>query len=67
MRASLKRAEKPPSSIIQALPLDEVKALKVLFFMHMPPEFRLLSALSFAAQQMLLPRTPDIFEIMDGM
>eukprot|EP00752_Nemacystus_decipiens_P003638 g3353.t1 len=42
--------------ILQPLPEDETTALRVLFFMHMPMEFRTLSHLSFQAQQMLLGR-----------
>lgn len=43
----------------QPLPQNRDAALRVLFFLHMPAEFRSLSHLSFQAQQMLLPRVWD--------
>ncbi|CAM9452387.1 unnamed protein product [Ectocarpus fasciculatus] len=42
--------------VLQPLPEDQTAALRVLFFTHMPSEFRSLSNLSFQAQQILLPR-----------
>lgn len=45
--------------VLQPLPQGEDAALQVLFFMHMPAEFRSLSHLSFQARQVLLPRKWD--------
>lgn len=54
-KQQLEAAEKA-QPVMQPLPQDETLALQVLFFLHMPAEFRALSRLSFQAQQMLLPR-----------
>jgi len=35
--------------------VDRNKAMKVLFFLHMPKEYRALSRLTFTAQQLLVP------------
>ena len=52
----LPRALQAPNPVIQPLPKDENKALTLLFFLHMPDEFQILSELSFIAQQMLAPK-----------
>ena len=49
-------AERAPSPVIQPLPSDMDKAMKIIFFMYMPPEFQYLSRLTFTAQQALVPR-----------
>ncbi|CAM9169765.1 unnamed protein product, partial [Sphacelaria rigidula] len=53
-QAKLKEAEHI-NAVVQPVPEDESKALQVLFFLHMPETFRILSKLSFQAQQALLP------------
>lgn len=57
-QARILSEERPPTSIFQPLPSPEHPefAFPVLFFLFMPADFRVLSRLSFAAQQMLLPR-----------
>ncbi|GLC35571.1 thioredoxin-disulfide reductase [Pleodorina starrii] len=55
-RSELAEAEKAPPAVMQPLPKDSGRALRWLFFLHMPPLFRHLSRASFLAQQMLLPR-----------
>lgn len=52
----IEEAEKPPVPVIQPLPQNKTKAMKVLFFLHMPSEFRNLSRLSYTAQQLLIPK-----------
>lgn len=52
----LRHALQAPNPVIQPLPKDENKALTLLFFLHMPDEFQILSELSFIAQQMLVPK-----------
>jgi len=42
------------------LPKNENSALPVLFFMHMPENYKVLSHLMFLAQQMLLPRSDSV-------
>lgn len=49
-------AEKAPPPVIQPLPSNDDKALKVLFFLYMSEEFKILSELSLVAQQLLVPR-----------
>ncbi|CAM9254126.1 unnamed protein product, partial [Sphacelaria rigidula] len=60
---SSKRAEfegaEHAAPVVQPIPEDESMALQVLFFLHMPETFRILSKLSFQAQQALLPRKWD--------
>ena len=55
-RLELASAEKAPQAVWQPLPSNEGLALQVLCFQYMPPLFRVLSRLSFTAQQMLIPR-----------
>ena len=57
-QATIRKTERV-ETLLQPLPEDKEAALQVLFFMHMPVEFRSLSHLSFQAQQMLLPREWD--------
>ena len=45
-----------PSPVCQPLPREESNALRWLFFLYKPLNFRVLSTLSFTGQQMLLPR-----------
>jgi hypothetical protein len=66
LASELNSAEKPPPPVIQPLPSEEKKALKVLFFMHMPQRFRSLSRLSFTCQQMLIPRSDSYFKATEG-
>lgn len=61
-----------PSPVCQPLPKAESNALQWLFFLHMPPIFRVLSTLSLTGQQMLVPRPwkalcdgPDGTELVD--
>ncbi len=49
--------EKMPPCVIQPLPSDQNRALRILFFLHMPEHLRVLSRISVMAQQMLLPRS----------
>lgn len=56
LKSNLTEAERAPDPVIQPLPSDKSLALKVLFTLHMPKTFRMLSRLSFTAQQLLLPR-----------
>ena len=51
----IKKAEEAPPPVVQPLPNNEDKALKVLFFLYMSKEFQHLSRLSFTAQQLLVP------------
>ena len=53
----LRQVLKPPLAEIMALPQNPELARKVIFFQHMPENLRALSRLSFAAQEMLMPRT----------
>jgi hypothetical protein len=54
-KRDLEIAEKAPALVIQPLPKDRKKAMKVLFFMYMPSCLRLLELLSFTSQQLLFP------------
>jgi hypothetical protein len=54
-RRQLKKAEEAPDIVIQPLPKDRKKAMKVLFFMYMPTRLKLLELLSFTSQQLLHP------------
>jgi hypothetical protein len=56
LRAKLKQAEMAPEAVWQPLPAQEGLALQALFFLFMPPLFRVLSRMTFTAQQMLFPR-----------
>jgi hypothetical protein len=49
-------AERAPLPVIQPLPRSDHNALKVLFFLYMSEEFKILSQLSLVAQQLLVPR-----------
>lgn len=55
-KEEIKAAEKAPPPVLQPLPEDRSKALKVLFFLYMPTEMEILSRLTFTAQQLLIPR-----------
>ena len=55
LHCNLNEAEKSPAPVIQPLPSNESLALRVLFFLQAPDSLRVLSYLSFTAQQMLLP------------
>jgi hypothetical protein len=50
--------DQPPPQVLQPLPMQENRALPVLFFLQMPETLRVFSRLSFTVQQMLLPRAP---------
>ena len=52
----LQEALRPPAPVLQPLPQSESQAMRVLFFLHMPDHFQLLSRMSLTAQQMLLPK-----------
>jgi hypothetical protein len=54
--AEVEEAEKAPPPVIQPLPSNDDKALKILYFMNMSDEFKVLSRLSLIAQQLLVPR-----------
>lgn len=54
--------ETPPRRVLQPLPRSTYEAFPVLFFIRMPPLLRVLSRLSFSAQQMLLPRASQANE-----
>ncbi len=49
-------AEKAPSPILQPLPCDKDRALKIIFFLFIPKKFKHLCRLTFIAQQLLVPR-----------
>jgi hypothetical protein len=49
-------AEKAPPPVIQPLPANDDKALKILFFLYISEEFEILSRLSLVAQQLLVPK-----------
>jgi hypothetical protein len=53
------QAEAPINVLYQPYPEDRSKAMKILFFLHMPLDIKEFSRLSFTAQQMLLPRDFD--------
>jgi hypothetical protein len=55
-QSTLNQVIKTPTPVIQPLPDQDDKALKVLFFICMPQEFNILSKLSFMAQEMLIPK-----------
>jgi len=55
--SEVRETEKPPTPIFQPLPKDEALARPILFFLQLPAHFQVLSRLSFAAQQMLLPES----------
>jgi len=54
--SEVRKMEVPPPAIYQPLPRGEAAANVILFFLRMPPSLRVLSRLSFSAQQTLLPR-----------
>ena len=56
----LGEALKSPAPVFQPLPATESAALPVLFFLHMPKGFQVLSRLSVVAQQMLFPRAHTV-------
>lgn len=66
--ADLKAAEKSPPPIFQPLPRDQELAKKVLFFLHMPEEWRILSRVTFTCQQMLIAGDAQVqsFEALTG-
>ena len=49
------RTKKPPDTVFQPLPQQRSLAMSILFVLHMPPDFQVLSRMSIAAKQMLLP------------
>jgi hypothetical protein len=51
----IKKTLESPDPVIQPLPKDRKKAMKVLFFLYMPPCYRILARLTFNSQQLLLP------------
>eukprot|EP00798_Chlamydomonas_sp_ICE-L_P021581 gene21581-28577_t len=55
MKHQLEEAENAPPHVIQPLPQDLDLARRWLFFLYMPPSFRLISQATFLAQQALLP------------
>jgi hypothetical protein len=66
-REEIKVAEISPDPVIQPLPKSRGKTMKVLFFLHMPGDFRDLARLTFTSQQLLLP-SPWITDVggVDG-
>ena len=52
---SLKEAMTPPDPVFQPLPREKNLALKILFFLHMPSEMKILSRMTISAQQILCP------------
>jgi len=54
----IKGVEQPPPPVLQPLPMQEDRALPVLFFLRMSETLQIFSRLSFIAQQVLLPRAP---------
>jgi hypothetical protein len=52
----IEEAEQAPPAVIQPLPENRDKAMKVIFFLYMPDEFVYLSRLSYTAQQLLVPK-----------
>jgi hypothetical protein len=60
-KLEIKRASVAPDAIFQPLPARETRAMRVLFFLHMPKHFRMLSQVVLMAQQMLLPKD-SLFE-----
>lgn len=54
-RNTIHQTEVPPPPVMQPLPSKDENAMPILFFLHMPPIFQVLSRLSFSAQQMMLP------------
>ena len=54
-KTEIEEAERSPAPVIQPLPKNREKAMKVLFFLHMPDNFRALARLTFTAQQLLIP------------
>lgn len=52
---ALRTALKSPPPVIQPLPKDKDRAMPIIFFLYMPRVFKLLSRLSFTAQQLLIP------------
>ena len=51
----IRNAEISPAPVIQPLPKDRKKAMRVLFFLYMPEEFGVLARLTFISQQLLSP------------
>ena len=51
----LKVKKIPPDPVFQPLPQDKDQGLKLLFFLHMPQELKLLTRLAISAQQILIP------------
>ena len=52
---SLKKARRPPEPIFQPLPRSRNEALRILFFLHMPDELKLLARMAISARQIILP------------
>jgi hypothetical protein len=51
----LRSAQEAPPPVFQPLPFAREKAMPIIFFLHMPLPFQLLSRFSFTAQQLRLP------------
>ena len=60
----IQKTEVPPPPIFQPLPAQEAAAQPILFFLTMPIHFQVLSRLSFAAQQQLLPSSGTVVHSM---
>jgi hypothetical protein len=56
LKRKITQAEKAPTPVIQPLPKNKMKAMKVIFFLYMPTEFKYLSRITLTAQQLLVPR-----------
>lgn len=56
LKQDLVNAQRAPSMVVQALPKDEMSALRALFFIAMPASLAALCRMSFAAQQSMIPR-----------
>jgi hypothetical protein len=63
-QSEIKTTEVPPPAIFQPLPAEGAAAQPILFFLTMPTHFQVLSRLSFAAQQQLLPSSGTVAQPM---
>ena len=57
LQSSLQEAKLPPPPVFQPLPRDKNLGLIFLFFLHMPPNLKLLARMAISAKQGLIPNS----------
>ena len=58
--SDIEREESPPKPIWHPLPRSKHNAMKLIFFLFMPQEFRSMSRMIFMAQQRLVPASDKV-------